>query len=528
MIARAPIHHSPKNVIVVIADDTDPFNLGCYGGDDFLTPNLDAFAQSGMQFMKAEVVAPVCTPSRWCYLTGKYPGRCKGEAFLDENPIDRPYNLQWNTDIQPGETNLATIMRAANYTTGYVGKFHAGRYPEKFGLIDLEMGHDPYSPESANALRKNQEMILEEMRRIGWDDPRAVTWGNLDFQTPHNIETHNLEWTTAAALSFLEDHKDDEKPFCLYYGLHTIHGPKHGENLAELDPHITAGGPINQLPDADMPSRASVLQRLRDHGLDPYHRNVGALWMDDAFGAIMRRLDKLGLRDNTLVIFKADHGKYSKATVYDAGARVPMIWSDLDTIEPDSKNRQFVQNIDFLPTLLDYLGITLPANYPIDGVSYKHLLEGSHEPIRQYFYNEMGMARSIHNERWKYIALRYSDSILEQLGDGRMPQLPNHIGIPRNEGSIYQQTDYFAADQLYDLQQDRYENINLANHPDYQEVLQKMKAELKKVLDSFDHPFPLEANAFYSSEDYLKLGQATRGNNRETLGKGSCFGERYW
>lgn len=523
-----PQKKKQTNVVVIIADDTDPVNLGCYGGDDYLTPNLDQLARNGMMFMKAEVVAPICTPSRWCYLKGQYPGHCEGDCFKRENPVNKPYCVSWNTDIVPGEENLATMLAAANYTTGYVGKFHAGRRAEDVGLMELEMGHDPYSEESVKALRFNQVKILEEMRSLGWSDPRCVTWGNLDFETPHNLDTHNIEWTTAAALSFLEDHKDDEKPFMLYYGLHTIHGPKHGENLPDLDPLLSAAGPLEELPDSDMPSRESVLERLREKGIDPYHRNVGALWMDDAVGAILRKLDKLGLSEDTLVVFKADHGKYNKASLYEAGSRVPMIWSKPDHIESGSKNHQIVQNIDFLPTLLDFLKIPLPADYVLDGLSYYHLLQGSHRPLRDFFYNEVGMTRSIRNDRWKYITLRYDDETLEGIEEERLEQLPNHLGIRITEGSVYQRTDYFASDQLYELQQDRYENINLANHPDYQDVLAEMRQELTRVLETFQHSYPMEINGIHGSEKYRKLAQDSLLNNHELLGKGSCFGDRYW
>lgn len=518
----------PINVVVIIADDTDAFNLGCYGGDDYLTPTLDALARTGIMFLKAEVVAPVCSPSRWCYLTGKYPGRCKGKAFLRENPVGEPYNITWNTDLRPGEENLATMLSQANYTTGYVGKFHAGRSAREIGLKRLAIGHDPYSPESVQALRFNQERIVAEMRALGWSDPRCVTWGNLDFEPSHNLETQNLEWTTAAALSFLEDHRDDEKPFCLYYGTHTIHGPKHGENLTELDPLMSAAGPLDAEPDADMPSRASVLARLRDKGIDPYHRNVGALWMDDAVGAILRRLDTLGLRENTLVVFKADHGKYAKGTVYDAGARVPLIWSHPPSIAPDSRSHQIVQNIDFLPSLLAYLRMTAPVGYEMDGRSYHRLLEGEHTPLREYFYNEIGMTRSIRNGRWKYIALRYSREILRKLASGEMEQLPNHMGRRNNEGAIYQRADYFAADQLYELQQDRYENINLADHPDYAGILAAMREELGRVLATFQQPFPLEADDFQASKRYHDLWQRTLDDRDAVVGDGTCFADRSW
>jgi len=312
------------NVLVIISDDTDPFNLGCYGGDEFLTPHLDAFAAQGMRFTRAEVVAPVCTPSRYVYMTGQFPGRCPNH-FRETNPVDQPYNITWNTDLAPGQANLATIFRDNGYRTGYAGKFHCGRHSPQVGLEQLPKGHDPHDPANDAIHRRNQAKMVAELQSYGWEEPRHVTEGNLDFN-PWLDLPHNLEWTTQGALDFLDGQKDHERPFLLYVSYHAIHGPKHGENLDQLDPLVTPGGLLDEPVSAGHPSRTSVLRRLKDAGLDPYHRNVGALWLDDGVGSILGRLKQLGLDDDTIVIYKADHGKYSKASVYQGGARVPMIW----------------------------------------------------------------------------------------------------------------------------------------------------------------------------------------------------------
>jgi len=515
------------NVLCIISDDTDPFNLGCYGGDEYLTPHLDRLAAEGMQFMRSHAVAPVCTPARYSYLTGHYPGRCPNPGFRQNNPTDEPYNITWNTDLAVGQANLATMFRDAGYTTGYVGKFHCGRGREEIGLQALPPNHDPHDPDNDAIHRQNQQQIIEELHRYGWDDVRHATWGNLDFNPAHDLP-HNLEWTTEGARRFLDDHAEDDQPFLLYCSYHTIHGPKHGEDLDQLDPRITAGGLLDGPPDADQPSRASVLQRLKDAGLDPYHRNVGALWMDDGIGSVLRKLDELGLTDETIVIYKADHGKFGKATVYQDGSHVPLIWRWPGRIEPGTRCRTFVQHIDFLPTLLELCGIDRPADYRFDGESYAdHLLNGATRPLRDVHYNEMGLGRSVQTERWKLVSVRYRAAEIARMKSGKTELALGHLGRPGGQGAAYHQC-YYDADQLYEIQQDRGEQMNLVDHPDYADVLAEMKGHLQRFTEAFEHPYPLEPDPFQRTEQFRGLVRAAQERDRTAGGKGTVFGDRYW
>lgn len=525
------------NVVCLIADDTDPNNLGCYGADQFLTPNLDRLAAEGMRFTRANAVSPVCTPSRYAYLTGQYPSRCPNQ-FREAQPLDDIATITWNTDLAPGQTNLASIFRESGYTTGYVGKFHCGRGPVEIGMkpvntkttFDAACRHDPYDPVHDATHRHNQECIRNELQRYGWEHVRNATWGNLDGNRFHDVP-HNLEWTTRGALDFLQQQAGEEKPFLLYVGYHTIHGPKHGEDLTSLDPRVTPGGLLSEPDPAGHPPRSEVLARLRRAGLDTYHRNVGALWMDDSVGVILERLRELGLEENTIVIFKADHGKFAKATVYQAGSQVPMIWRWPGRVEPGSICRTFVQNIDFLPTLIDALHLQVPAGYAMDGCTYLPNLHGSTEPLREDHYNEMGCARSVQTDRWKYVSLRFPKSALDTLRAGTCEFPPNHLArFPSSGGDLtaYYQTAYYDADQLYEIQQDRGENINLAGHPDYAEVLTEMKARLRRHLDTLPHLFPEEPDPAQTDPRYREAVNRSRRPHPSMLDRSSVFGFRFW
>lgn len=520
---------TPKrpNVLVLMSDDTDPFNLGCFGADEFLTPHLDQLAVEGMRFTRSEVVAPVCTPSRYAYLTGQFPGRCPN-AFRENNPVDDLYNITWNTDLAPAQANLATIFRDGDYRTGYVGKFHCGRHSSKIGLEQLPPGHDPHDPAHDAIHRRNQAKMVAELQSYGWEDAVHVTEGNLDFN-PWLDLPHNLEWTTQGALDLLDTYaQEEERPFMLYVSYHAIHGPKHGEDLDQLDPRVTPNGVQKEAVTGGHPSRESVLQRLREAGLDPYHRNVGALWLDDGVGAILKRLEELGLAEDTIVIYKADHGKYGKASVYQGGARVPLIWRWPGQVEAGSTNRTIVQNVDFLPTLMEVLGLEAPEGYHLDGKSYAAQLKGDTTPLRKAHYNEFGTTRSVRTERWKYIALRYKRETLSEIESGQLTHLPNHLGRAGLSAEALHHRCYYEADQLYDLQQDRYEQINLAGAPAYAEVLAAMRRYLDGYLGTFEHPYPREADPFQSSEAYRKMALASTADTSSVTEPGSVFGDRFW
>jgi hypothetical protein len=371
--------------------------------------------------------------------------------------------------------------------------------------------------------------MVEELGRYGWSDARHVTWGNLDGNAYLDVP-HNLEWTTRGVLELLEAYAGGGEPFLLYVGYHPIHGPKHGEDLDKLDERVTPGGLLDEPDPAGHPPRASVLKRLREAGLDPYHRNVGALWMDDSVGVILDRLEELGLAEDTIVIYKADHGKFGKATVYNDGSNVPMIWRWPGEVDPGSVCYNIVQNIDFLPTLVEALGLEMPSGYACDGDSYLAHLRGSTEPLREDFYNEMGVGRSVQTERWKYVALRYPRETLERLRGGDFAFPPDHLcrGLSAGNPLALYHSAYYEAEQLYEIEQDRGETMNLAGHPAYAEVLAEMKGRLRKYIELLPHPFPEAPDPVQTSDAFRAAIQRARELSPGAVEEKSVFGMRFW
>ncbi len=516
----------PPNIVCVISDDTAPHYFGCTGGP-YLTPNLDALAASGARFTRHHAVGSLCTPSRYAYMTGRFPGRCPNPKFREGNPTDRAYNLTWNVSLVPGQANLATILRENGYTTAYVGKFHCARRPGEVGMESIPLDSDPYDPKWDAVRKRNQERAVEEIKSYGWDYARNVTYGNLDLNPTIALNTHNQEWITQGAVDFLDDPSHTDGPFCLYMGTNMVHGPKHGENLLDLDPRVTAGGLLREPVSGGHPPRETIFRRLREAGLTPGHRNVGMLWLDDAVGVLRSKLEELGLLENTIFIYKSDHGVIGKGSCYHTGTKVPIFWSWPAQMPPQSVCHVRVQNVDFLPTLCGLCDLEVPAGYRLDGASYAaQLLEGSPEPVHEDLYNEVGVSRSVQRGRWHYVAFRHLPETIEKMKSGELEVAVNALMRPQAGMPALHHAHFYEPEQLYDTAQDTWEQMNLAYLPEYADVVEQMKGRLAARLRTFEHPFPLEPDPFTESAGYRELVAAAR--RRLTVADIGYFHERYW
>jgi len=241
--------------------------------------------------------------------------------------------------------------------------------------------------------------------------------------------------------------------------------------------------------------------------------------MDDAVGAVIKRLRELGIEDDTVVIFSGDHGPSigGKFTTYQRGTRIPFMAQWKRSIRAGRVVDALAQNVDFVPTLLEIAGGEVPAGMVVDGQSLLPLMTGeaSTLPGRDSLYFEFGHARAIRTDRWKYIAWRPPESLIREMESGEMDTLCTHFGRPVRLGlvrpdlvtaSLLQYPHYFEADQLYDLENDPYERNNLADDAKFAQVLEEMRTRLTEVLDSFDCPFPLQTpSEFHASPRFQEL-----------------------
>lgn len=519
-VAKAP----RPNIVLIMTDDQspiaerapglyEPHAFGAYGGS-VSTPNIDRMAAEGIRFDQANVATTVCTASRYTYLTGRYATRSLGPRFNERFPLGTMSGPENMVELDPPGTrpNLPQLLQAAGYRTGFVGKSHVIRHdlltsPENwasFGLRTYPKNADPYDPAVSAALAHNHAKWSEWMKPYGFDFVDGVYSGNLHEQFLDANNVHHLEWTVSKVLEFIEGSRDAKQPFFLYFATTIPHGPapyekregKYPHGL-DSDIHITPEGIVWDKY-AFMPSRAEIRATNAAAGLP---EDVAYMaWFDAGVGAILQKLRDIGADENTLVILASDHGSWrkGKATLYDGGMRVPMISRWPASHQAGRTYGELISSIDFTPTMLDLAGVTAPAAADIDGHTYRAVLEGSDAPIQDAVFAELGWARAIKTKKWKYIAVRYP--AVEQAKIARGEKYPAGRGVPPNNLPYYSgNTDlgfqaaknnpnYFAADQLFDLEADPKEEHNVfGEHP---EVVAQLRGRLGAWLQTFpDRPF---------------------------------------
>jgi arylsulfatase A-like enzyme len=258
-----------------------------------------------------------------------------------------------------------------------------------------------------------------------------------------------------------------------------------------------------------MPPDDLIKNKITDYSPWERHRFTGIACLDHQTGIIISKLEELGLYDNTIIIYMADHNvEPGKSTCYENGNRVPLIIRWPGRIEGGSICNSIVQSVDLIPTLLAAAGIDILGDTGMDGKSMLSLFNEPGSEIRDYVYLEAGYCRGITDGKYKYIAFRPPQEAISLMESGKLDMAVNHMNIlnqAHSQIAMEKYPGYFDQDQLYDLENDPYEQVNLASDPAYRVILQQMQEELRKYLVTFDHPFNLEEIPFMNTEQYRQL-----------------------
>jgi len=475
-----------------------------------LTPHIERLANEGAMFTRFYITSPMCTPSRYTTLTGRLASR--SPAVLENTPLARSVNIRWNTPIQPGESSLIKVLRQGGYATGMVGKWHNGAPPEARAPGILP-DSDPLDPAVQAALVQANDFLVAYLENeIGFTRARNVFDGNKEgWSVPEVLKVHNLEWIVQGAVDFLDEFK--EQPFFLYVSLPVPHGLLYGDWAEKYNICATPRGLLADPPSV-MPSRQFIFERLDLLGID--HRNAMATWIDDAVGAVLNQLSAHGLDGNTVVVFISDHQARGKNTCYE-GARVPCIVRWPGQVRPGRRIDALAANTDWCPTLLSLAGIDAVNLPDHDGRNLLPLLGGETERHHESVLLEAGHTRAVVTDRWKLILNRVEGAQVENPHVWERPpeslasamafeaDLRAAGGAPRRVGwdgivsaeyfkgvwfyPEYTFPAYFAADQLYDLHQDPFEQQNLIHNAEYAEIVQSLRDKLKGRLLFLPRPF---------------------------------------
>jgi arylsulfatase len=449
-LPRGAAARRPPNIVLILADDQGYADLGCYGARDFATPNLDRMAAEGLRFSSFYVSQAVCSASRASLLTGCYAERVGIQGAL--GPASR-------IGLSDGEETIAQVLKKRGYRAAAFGKWHLGHRPE---FLPLRHGFDEYFglPYSNDMWPRGYDgRPLRDGGKSGYP-PLPLIDGERTVETIDSLAQMDQLTTryTDRAVRFIEARR--ASPFFLY--------------LAHSMPHTPLG----------------VSYGFRGRSRQGLYGDV-IMEIDASAGRIFEALRRLGLDENTLVIYASDNGPWlnfgahagsagplreGKGTMWEGGARVPCLMRWPGRIPAGIVSDRIAATIDILPTVAALTGAPLPGR-SIDGVSLVPLLEGdsSAEPRDHYYFYYGRELQAVRKGRWK---LHFPHVYRSYRGIE-----PGRDGLP----GPYAQGR--TGLELYDLAADIGESRDVAAaHPevvrDLQELGEKARTELGDALTS--------------------------------------------
>lgn len=429
------------NVVIIYTDDQAISQFGCYGGQ--ATPNIDRLARDGLRLDRFYVSTALCAPSRYGLQTGRYASAAPATVrkFPAGGPAVLMQDLGDEHNRPPERWNLPATLQKAGYRTGFVGKYHLGFMDERERTVGESGLNDP---EKLAKLRRNFEMAQKGAYAGGYEYAEALYHDNPQPDNFYkDVMYHNQDWITWKALQFLDQNKDD--PFLLMVNPTLVHWPPEEASL-KADRDITPVGRVD-IPEVQ-PSRQSVLERAakaKASGWYGDHHKAGVIWLDDAIGVIVKRLEELGVADNTVVFVLSDHGRDGKWTCREGGIRSGGVVYWPGRIKPGRVSRGLVQNVDIAPTVMEICGVEPLPDADMHGMSVAdHLLDGEPSP-RRFAYAEIGYQRAVVDDKgMKYMALRLPEAQMAEARNGVKFDLRGRkIKDPSKRGE--------PLDQLYDL-----------------------------------------------------------------------------
>jgi arylsulfatase A-like enzyme len=343
------------NILFVLVDDMGWTDLGCFGSTYYQTPNIDRLASQGMLFTAAYSACTVCSPTRASVLTGQYPARLHITDWIEghKRPFAKLSVPDWTLQLSTDIPNLARVLKAAGYATASIGKWHLGPeacYPDKQGF-DVNIG----------GTHRGQPPSYVAPYKI----PTLPDGPDGEFLTDREA---------AEAAKFMEANKD--RPFFIYLPHYAVHTPLAAK------PAVIEKYKAKQNKDAPQhnPTYAGLVESV-----------------DDALGALLRKLDELKLSENTIIIFTSDNGgligctsnvplRAGKGSAYEGGVRVPLIVKWPGITKPGSVSHTPVISADYFPTLLAMTGTAAPKSHAVDGESIVPLLKQTGPLTRDALY----------------------------------------------------------------------------------------------------------------------------------------------
>lgn len=432
------------NLVFILTDNQGAWTLGCYGNPDIRTPHIDRLAKDGLRMTRALSSNPVCSPTRATYLTGLIPSQHGVHSYLGG---ERP-----NAQVGPEAyctirefANLPKIMSQAGYVCGLSGKWHLGaNLTPQEGFTDWITMPAGHTSEFYDVPVIENGQIRQESKYL------------TDLWTEHGVQ-------------FIEKNRD--KPFFLYLAYNGPYSLGQSLNNPGRNRHVEYYSKQELFSFPREKPHPWLFNNKQFLGNPVSIRRVAAetSGVDDGVGTILETLDRLGLAENTLVVYAGDQGLMGgqngiwgmgdhtrPAGAFELMMHVPLLFRHKGRIAAGSISDMLVSNYDFLPTVLSYLGLAdrlAGAKPKSPGRDYSAVLAGKQVAWENAHFYEMENVRAVRTDNWKYVA--------------RHPNGPH---------------------ELYDLVADPGERFNLFGQPKHTEQQKQLAERLAAFFKAYVDP----------------------------------------
>jgi arylsulfatase A-like enzyme len=372
LLASLLVQSQRPNIIYIMTDDMGYGDLSGYGRKDYTTPNIDKLGSQGVKFVNAYSAAPICTPTRASFITGRYPARTPVGLIepLTGDPKDTAYGLT------PEYPSIATLMKAAGYQTALIGKWHLGSGAQH---SPVNNGFDYFFGIRGGAADYISHKGVGGTHDLYENDTPVFTPGYL------------TDLFSEKAIAFIR--QKHNTPFFLTITFNAPHWPWQGPSSMPYDDstEFRKGG---------SPAIYEVMMKS----------------LDDAVGNIMKALDEEKLSSRTIVIFTNDNGgeRYSdngglaksKGSLWEGGIKVPAFVRWPGKISAGILTQQTAITMDWSQTILSAGGAKANIEFPLDGIDLMPIMTAKKKTIERTFYWRMfqrGKQKAIRDGDWKYL-----------------------------------------------------------------------------------------------------------------------------
>lgn len=385
----------PTNFVFILADDLGYADLGCYGGREQVSPHLDRMAAQGIRFTQGYANSPVCSPTRFALMTGRYQYHLRG---ADEEPLTGRYRGSSEVGLPPSHPTLPSLLRQAGYRTALVGKWHLG-YPPYFG--PLKSGYEEHIGPLSGGVS-----YFSHVDRAGKHD--LVENG----EEVHQDGKYLTDLLSERAADYIRQRGEDRAPFLLSLHYTAPHWPWETRSQARANPETD-----RDITHKDGGSIRVYRQMIRE--------------LDEGIGLVLDQLDASGLADDTLVIFTSDNGgeRFSdnwplvggKMDLTEGGIRVPCVARWPKRIAAGKVSAQTVITMDWTATMLAAAGVAEDPAYPLEGMSLLPVFNDPDQASPRALYWRMNYRAqgALRDGDWKYLAVEDNEYLFNLTEDER-------------------------------------------------------------------------------------------------------------